>query len=117
MKIKFPVVFFLMFVALLFSPVASNFMLFAKVGGGDILFEDTKRRRPVLFSHQKHTEPGNQCKDCHPGIFKKKKGSTPTMAMKAMRNGKYCGTCHDGKKAFTVKHSCAKCHNVKRKQQ
>ena len=30
----------------------------------------------------------------------------------AINEGKFCGTCHDGKKAFSVKAEadCAKCH-------
>jgi c(7)-type cytochrome triheme protein len=30
--------------------------------------------------------------------------------MKQMEKGKSCGACHDGKKAFSVKGECAKCH-------
>jgi c(7)-type cytochrome triheme protein len=30
--------------------------------------------------------------------------------MKQMEKGKSCGACHDGKKAFSVKGDCAKCH-------
>jgi len=34
------------------------------------------------------------------------------MTMAAMNEGKFCGACHDGKKAFSVKApaDCAKCH-------
>jgi osmotically-inducible protein OsmY len=34
------------------------------------------------------------------------------MNMAAMNEGKFCGTCHDGKKAFSVKAAsdCGKCH-------
>ena len=34
------------------------------------------------------------------------------MTMAAMSEGKFCGTCHDGNKAFSVKTpaDCVKCH-------
>lgn len=81
--------------------------------GGDIWFPDTKKFPPVLFSHKKHIDAGNQCTVCHTKIFKKKKGSTNVghaMTMKAMKNGEFCGTCHDGVKAFKVGGTCKKCH-------
>ena len=81
--------------------------------GGDILFSDTKKFPPVLFSHKNHREIGNQCTDCHDTIFQKKKGSTDAgnaMTMKVMKKGKFCGTCHNGEKAFTVRRFCKKCH-------
>ena len=42
----------------------------------------------------------------------KKGGDKMTMA--AMNEGKFCGTCHDGNKAFSVKvqSDCAKCHTA-----
>ncbi len=30
--------------------------------------------------------------------------------MKQMQQGKSCGACHNGKKAFSVKGDCVKCH-------
>lgn len=82
-------------------------------GGGDIIFSGTKSLAPVLFSHQKHKDAGNRCNDCHPAIFKKEKGSTDAgnaLTMKALKKGQYCGTCHDGSKAFSVNKTCTKCH-------
>jgi len=40
-----------------------------------------------------------------------KKG-TDKLTMAAMNEGKFCGACHDGKKAFSVKApaDCVKCH-------
>lgn len=81
--------------------------------GGDIIFKDTKKFAPVLFSHAKHKAAGNQCTDCHDGIFQKRKGSADArnaVTMKAMKQGKYCGTCHNGDKAFKVSRTCKKCH-------
>lgn len=87
--------------------------VWADDGGGDIVFKDTRRFAPVLFSHQKHLSAGNQCADCHDQIFQKKKGSTDVnnaLTMKVMKKGKYCGSCHNGRKAFSVRKSCKKCH-------
>jgi len=30
--------------------------------------------------------------------------------MADMEKGLYCGACHDGQRAFTVKGNCDKCH-------
>jgi len=99
----------LLAVGILVFPLPGNFQTFAEQDGGIIFFKDTPLR-PAVFDHQKHLAAGNACEACHEKIFTKKKGSTPPMKMKAMRDGKYCGTCHNGTKAFTVKHSCVKCH-------
>ena len=54
------------------------------------------------------THKGAKCAECHPALFKMKKGAD-TMTMKDMEAGKFCGACHNGTKAFAVK-DCAKCH-------
>jgi c(7)-type cytochrome triheme protein len=67
----------------------------------------------VVFDGKEHAEKGIKCADCHskPKLFEmKKSGDKITMA--AMNEGKFCGACHDGKKAFGVKApaDCVKCH-------
>jgi c(7)-type cytochrome triheme protein len=67
----------------------------------------------VVFNGKEHAEKGVKCADCHskPKLFEmKKSGDKITMA--AMNEGKFCGACHDGKKAFGVKApaDCVKCH-------
>jgi len=62
----------------------------------------------VVFDGKKHADKGAKCNDCHPSIFQMKKG-TAKMTMKEMNEGKYCGTCHNGTKAFATT-ECAKCH-------
>lgn len=65
---------------------------------------------PVDFSHEFHLGM-YQCQDCHNKIFPSaKKRSITTMT--AMETGKSCGSCHDGKQAFSVKGNCASCHKV-----
>ncbi|HXX53564.1 MAG TPA: cytochrome c3 family protein [Thermodesulfovibrionales bacterium] len=64
---------------------------------------------PARFNHDTHAKLG--CKECHTGIFQMKKGSS-VMTMDAMYRGKYCGACHNGKKAFGLS-QCALCHEMK----
>jgi c(7)-type cytochrome triheme protein len=63
----------------------------------------------VVFSGDTHK--ANKCNECHPAIFKMKKGSVK-IAKADHVAGKLCGTCHDGKKAFGWQEeaNCAKCH-------
>ena len=69
----------------------------------------------VTFDGKVHADKGLKCADCHtkPKLFQMKKG-TEKMTMAAMNEGKFCGACHDGKKAFSVKAAadCAKCHKA-----
>lgn len=80
----------------------------AAVGGGDITLKN--KRGDVVFSHDNHVEGMSlACTECHDKLYtssKKHKGVT----MKQMQKGKSCGACHNGKKAFSVKGDCSKCH-------
>ncbi len=62
---------------------------------------------PVIFPHTLH-EKKLKCQDCHPRIFKKKRGAND-ISMKKNMEGKYCGSCHNSIKAFPLYH-CTKCH-------
>src|SRR5271157_107036 len=62
---------------------------------------------PVQFIHQVHTAKFS-CEKCHPKLFAMKK-TQGKMTMDAMNNGKYCGSCHNGKIAVAVT-ECDKCH-------
>ncbi len=80
---------------------------------GDIIFKNTRSFAPVTFSHSAHKQAGLECKACHNELFKRKKGSTDVdnaLNMKVLRKGKYCGACHNGKQAFSVRRGCKKCH-------
>ncbi|UPU35335.1 cytochrome c3 family protein [Geomonas paludis] len=63
----------------------------------------------VTFKGDDHAGKGLKCNECHTKIFKMKKGSTQ-MKMADINAGKYCGECHNGKKAFKPAGNCAKCH-------
>ena len=80
----------------------------ATVGGGDITLKNKGGNVP--FSHEAHVVgAGQKCTACHDKLYtnaKQHKKST----MKEMQKGKSCGSCHNGKVAFSVKGDCAKCH-------
>lgn len=86
----------------------------------DLTLTETGDKPPVVFSHKMHiTEQKLECKDCHVKVFQMKAGKTAKkhgkLTMEAMREGKFCGTCHNGERAFSVKleDSCVKCHSKK----
>ncbi len=84
---------------------------FAVLPGKTVEFEG-KGAGKVVFDGKAHADSGNKCQDCHkPGLFKMKKG-TATVTMKDMDEGKFCGVCHNGDKAFSTKDAkaCANCH-------
>ncbi len=64
---------------------------------------------PVIFPHTKH-EKIYKCGDCHPKIFKEKRGAND-ISMKKNMNLQFCGSqnCHNSRKAFPL-FQCAKCH-------
>jgi len=64
----------------------------------------------INFSHKNHTGL-YKCGECHPQIFKTSRSKTK-VSMKQMEAGKSCGSCHDGKTAFSVKENCATCHKM-----
>ncbi len=92
-------------VVLMFVLSASAFA----VGPGKTVEFDGKGAGKVTFTGDSHK--AFKCNDCHPAIFKMKKGADK-MTMKEMNAGKLCGTCHNGTKAFDVKDNanCGKCH-------
>jgi c(7)-type cytochrome triheme protein len=65
----------------------------------------------VTFDGGVHAKAGLKCGDCHTKIFKMKKGGD-VFKMADINEGKYCGECHNGTKAFKASDpaNCAKCH-------
>ena len=83
----------------------------AETGGGEIIF-DIEGTPSVVFSHESHVGAAKKkCSECHYGIYTNH-SQRKAVGMAAMRAGKSCGTCHDGKKAFGVasNQNCEKCH-------
>lgn len=81
------------------------------VPAGKTVEFDPKGAGKVIFDGKIHAEKGNKCAACHPAVFKMKKGAD-VITMKDMNEGKFCGACHNGTKAFSTKDAanCAKCH-------
>jgi len=81
---------------------------------GDFSYEETKPLGLVTFSHKFHvTERKLQCPECHIKPFQMKKlAASPQMTMAKLNEGQFCGSCHNGKKAFATKDAkdCARCH-------
>jgi c(7)-type cytochrome triheme protein len=64
---------------------------------------------PAVFPHWMHRMEW-RCYVCHQDIFKMKAGANP-ITMQAIRDGKFCGACHNGKTAFAPTfEDCWRCH-------
>ncbi|GAB4489049.1 MAG: hypothetical protein OHK006_20210 [Thermodesulfovibrionales bacterium] len=83
---------------------------FAVPAGKTVEFSGDKAGK-VVFDGKVHADKGLKCNDCHTKIFQMKKGSSK-ITMKEMNEGKNCGSCHNGEKAFKSSDAanCAKCH-------
>ena len=71
----------------------------------------------VLFDGRKHAEKGYVCKDCHHGLFGMKFG-TARITHAALKQGQYCGACHNGTLAFNTvdQEKCIACHQAKKQK-
>ena len=100
-----------LFIVLLACPFLLHGLARAVPSSKEVTWETSEG--PVVFSGKSHFKAGLRCKDCHDGIFQKKRGQA--MTMKEMDEGKYCGACHNGKKAFSTadKKNCGRCHRAK----
>jgi c(7)-type cytochrome triheme protein len=95
-----------------FKPAATAGKPGAGAGPPAITFpSDPNSPGKVTFEHAKHLAKGAKCADCHPKLFAMKKGATK-LSMDSMGEGKTCGSCHDGKRAFGVMdgEQCDTCH-------
>jgi len=65
----------------------------------------------VEFEGDEHAEEGYTCESCHPSLFQMKKGSAG-MTMELLNKGQFCGSCHNGKAAFSASDpkECHECH-------
>ncbi|MDD2735122.1 MAG: cytochrome c3 family protein [Desulfuromonadaceae bacterium] len=82
------------------------------VGPGKTLEFKGSPMGTVLFDGTVHKNAGLTCKDCHnPDIFPKMKQGNIKITMSDLYAGKYCGRCHNGKKAFFIKENCTRCHH------
>ena len=77
------------------------------------LFTDTEGLPPALFNHSMHQSIYPDCEDCHDKFFEMEFGSSDALGLMTMSNmiqGKYCGGCHNGEEATSVKEACDMCH-------
>ncbi len=75
-------------------------------------FSEKKGLEPVIFRHWSHRNRYT-CRLCHIDLgFAMVRGGTPVQE-EDNRNGQYCGACHNGKEAFSVKDrgNCKRCHS------
>lgn len=64
---------------------------------------------PAIFPHLQH-RVRFRCYACHDQVFEMKKGAK-SITMQEIDEGKFCGTCHNGRDAFAESFStCSKCH-------
>jgi len=80
---------------------------------GDIVFaRDAKDGNEVpvaTFPHYVHRMQF-KCHVCHDAIFEMKAGANP-INMDAIQSGRFCGTCHNGVRAFQATFdTCPRCH-------
>jgi c(7)-type cytochrome triheme protein len=70
----------------------------------------------ATFDHSIHTmDAGLDCSSCHDDIFSMQRGTavnSKKFTMKAMAEGDFCGSCHDGDTAFATDTNCMACHSV-----
>jgi len=68
----------------------------------------------VAFNHSSHVEDFElECSSCHSKTFSMKKGAAAAQkdfTMAAFKDGKYCGSCHNGDDAFDSASQCESCH-------
>ena len=65
----------------------------------------------VTFSGQVHKDAGIKCNECHnKDMFPKMKQGTVAITMAQIYEGKLCGACHNGQRAFEAKTNCNRCH-------
>ena len=80
----------------------------AAVGGGEITFPVQDPGKAV-FSHEAHVLKAKVgCRECHPKLYLDVARSK-RVTMKQMAQGRSCGACHQGKRAFGLD-ACVKCH-------
>jgi c(7)-type cytochrome triheme protein len=79
----------------------------------DKVYLQTDSVGKVEFSHYTHMEMesvGKNCPTCHNNVFHIVTKKNPAFTMAEMADGKSCGFCHNGKKAFSVSGDCTTCH-------
>jgi c(7)-type cytochrome triheme protein len=80
----------------------------------DLIYQGTTANDMAIFHGKKHLERGIKCAECHnKDVFPEKKFGSVKITMKTIAQGKHCGVCHNGKRAFGVTGNCNRCHPIK----
>jgi c(7)-type cytochrome triheme protein len=94
------------------APAAKPAAPAVRAGPGDVrLAKSAGSPGSVTFRHATHGGAKSRCDQCHPALFAMKSAGA-ALEKSAMYEGKTCGACHDGKKAFGVDDAaqCQRCH-------
>ncbi len=79
---------------------------------GNILIDQNASRngvKPVAFSHWVHRQKFT-CVVCHMELGFSMQTNDTDISEAEIRDGQYCGACHNQKVAFGIDGNCAKCH-------
>lgn len=104
---------FTIFFIILIS-LSVGFTMYTEPGqiGKDIVFDRVYKDFPVTFSHKAHVKKYDlNCSECHTTLFPMVKSDTKIL-MADFKEGKVCGACHLGGKAFGPANNCTLCHDV-----
>ncbi len=80
---------------------------------GNILIDRSSTEngvKPVSFSHWTHRTRFT-CRVCHTELEFDMAVSVTEVSCEDIKDGRFCGACHNGKQAFGPKDNCAYCHN------
>ena len=81
--------------------------------GKQIVF-DASPMGNVVFDGTIHNKAAGSCTVCHnKDVFPEMKKGTVKITMAKIYEGKLCGICHNGTKAFDAKGNCNRCHQKK----
>ncbi len=80
---------------------------------GNLLIDRTSTAqgvKPVSFSHWTH-RLRYTCRVCHTELEFDMAAGVTEISCDDIKDGRYCGACHDGKLAFKPEGNCKYCHN------
>ena len=81
--------------------------------GKQIVF-DASPMGNVVFDGTIHNKAAGSCMVCHnKDVFPEMKKGAVKITMAKIYEGKLCGICHNGTKAFDAKGNCNRCHQKK----
>lgn len=82
---------------------------------GDLVMRGLSEKsgmKPVTFSHRTHRRLYT-CRVCHLELEFSMRNGESRITRQDYLNGRFCGACHDGVVAFSVKQACNLCHGRK----